>query len=223
VEFTEKRYTKNSVNIGFKIIKKPTIVIDPGHGGKDSGAVSISGNFEKNIVLIMAIELRNMLVDSGRYKVCLTRDGDQDVSLEERLRRIDLFNADFLISIHTDSNKNKDVRGMSIYTLPAIDNSGKPISVLGDSSEKYYQNLAMSRRFANILIGYTPNICCIKNHICRDSNLKVLRINKPAVLIECGHTSNKTDDVLLHSKAFRKKANRAILYSLDEFFKSEVK
>ncbi|MDR1333957.1 MAG: N-acetylmuramoyl-L-alanine amidase, partial [Holosporaceae bacterium] len=82
VTFFSKKYTKNSIKIGFTINKKHTVVIDAGHGGRDPGTKSITGNHEKNITLVTAIELRNALLKSNKYKVFLTRDSDASTSIE---------------------------------------------------------------------------------------------------------------------------------------------
>jgi N-acetylmuramoyl-L-alanine amidase len=221
VTFSGKSYTSNSVKIGFNAIKKKVIVIDAGHGGKDPGTKGITGDLEKNIALVMAIELRNRLLNSGRYKVYLIRDKDQFVSIDDRKKLVNLYKADMLISLHTDSNNDEKIRGISVYTLPNIDSITKMAdrANFGNDTENYYKILALSRNFANILIGYIPNVCKIRNRPCRNTELKILKSHIPAVLIELGCVSNKTDDHLLHSMDFRDKTCNAILYALDKFFK----
>jgi N-acetylmuramoyl-L-alanine amidase len=167
------------------------------------------------------VELRNILVNSGRYRVLLVRDRDVDIPTEERRKRILALKGDFLISMHTNSNKDKNVRGISIYTLPSLDFLPKEVQDPHLNVDLYRNNLAASRNFANILIGYIPNACKIKNRVCRDGVLRILRVDKPAVLVECGHISNKIDDELLHCRYFREKANYAILYALDTIFRDE--
>lgn len=220
VIFTEKRYTSNSIKLTFKIKKKHNIVIDAGHGGKDPGTKCLSGDYEKNIALVTAIELRNELIASGRYNVILTRDRDKFVSINER--KALAAGADLLISLHTDSNSDKNMRGMSVYTLPIL-NFIKTKDNLPEETEnnQYYKILSQSRRFANILVSYIPNMCKFRNHPRRDVELRILKLPFPAVLIELGCVSNKIDNELLHSKDFREKTNRAILYALDKYFEKE--
>lgn len=220
VVFTEKRYTGNSIKLTFKIKKKHNIVIDAGHGGKDPGTRSISGDYEKNIALISAIELRNKLISSERYNVTLTRDRDESMSTDER--KALAANADLLISLHTDSNSSRNMRGMSVYTLPTLDFM-KEKNMFSEEGEKnqYYKILSQSRRFANILVSYIPTICKLKNQPHRDVELRILKLPFPAVLVELGCVSNKIDDELLHSKDFREKTNSAILYALDKYFGKE--
>jgi N-acetylmuramoyl-L-alanine amidase len=201
VSFISKKYTANSIKICFQINRKRVVVIDAGHGGKDPGTKGVSGNFEKNITLVTAIELRNLLRKSNKYKVILTRDSDAFLSIDERKEKINSSNADFLISLHTDSNNDKNHRGMSVYTLPNSD--------------------PKSQEFTNILMRYVPNACQINNHPCRKSELKILKTGGPAVLVELGCISNKIDNELLHSQDFRRKTIRAIKYALDDFFEKE--
>ncbi|MDR2795058.1 MAG: N-acetylmuramoyl-L-alanine amidase [Holosporaceae bacterium] len=217
VAVISKKYTKNSISICFQIKKKHTIVIDAGHGGRDPGTRGVLGHYEKNITLISAIELRNLLVKSDKYKVILTRDRDISISLDERKQKITSSKADFFISLHTDSNDDKNLRGISIYTLSYPDH----IKNTTDTNGTSLGFLLQSRRFAEYLIKYIPNACQIKNRPCRNSELKILRADMPAVLIELGCISNKIDDELLHSQDFRKKIIEAIKYALDDFFKKE--
>lgn len=209
VEFIKKKYTKHSIRIVFKT--KPTIVIDAGHGGKDPGTRSPYDNYEeKNITLIMAIELRNSLMKINHYNVVLTRDSDKFVSLDDRIACANIAHGDLLISLHTDSNGDKNLRGMSVYTLPPTG--------FTEEDRAVNDNLRKSREFAQSLIGYIPNLCKIKQKACRISDLKVLKTNMPSVLVELGCISNRKDSKLLLSKLFRGKVIYAILYSVDQFF-----
>jgi len=208
VEFLKKKYTKNSIKIAFR--KKPTIIIDAGHGGKDPGTQSPYEKYlEKDIALITAIELRQALLKTNHYNVVLTRDTDEFLSLEKRVEIANSGSGDLLISLHTDYNSDKSLRGMSVYTLPSSE------------SDQENKNLQKSKRFSRYLIGYIPNLCKIKHQACRSSDLKILKNNVPSILIELGCISNKKDSKLLISKLFREKIICAILYALDKFFDRE--
>jgi N-acetylmuramoyl-L-alanine amidase len=93
------------------------ILLDPGHGGVDPGATSRSGIAEKIITLAMAHELRRQLEATGRYRVSLTRDGDEFLALRDRLALARAYDAALLISLHADSMRVAEVSGLSIYTL----------------------------------------------------------------------------------------------------------
>lgn len=95
---------------------RPLVVIDPGHGGIDSGAETTTGTREKDIVLAFALRLQELLVTSGRFDVALTRENDTFLRLEERVALARTNKADLFISIHADSFQQPEIRGASVYT-----------------------------------------------------------------------------------------------------------
>ena len=94
-----------------------TIVIDAGHGGVDPGASSPKGTREKDVVLAFAKTLRDSLQTTGRYKVVMTRDDDQFVALEDRVKIARENKADLFVVIHADTVKQVSVRGTTVYTV----------------------------------------------------------------------------------------------------------
>ena len=109
---------------------KPVIVLDPGHGGVDPGAISAGGAYEKNVVYAFCKTLKAKLEETGKYRVLLTREDDVFIALDARVEFARKEQADLLVSVHADAldlkhplaNANaakpaKDVRGASIYTL----------------------------------------------------------------------------------------------------------
>lgn len=98
------------------IATKPLVVIDPGHGGIDSGAEAANGVKEKDIVLAFSLRLQEILVGSGRFDVALTREDDTFLRLEERVALARTNKADLFISIHADSFQQPEIRGASVYT-----------------------------------------------------------------------------------------------------------
>lgn len=212
VNFIEKKYTKDMIKIVFR--KKPTIVIDAGHGGKDPGTQSpYEKYFEKDISLTMAIELRNALLKTNHCNVVLTRDSDTFVPLDDRLNLANSSCGDLLISLHADFNNDKGLRGMSIYTLPRLE--------VMNPKGIFVKNLKKSEKFAQQLMKYIPYSCQIPKEARRASDLKILKNNMPSILIEMGCISNEKDSKLLISKLFREKVICAILYALEEFFDKE--
>ncbi len=117
------------------IATRPLVVIDPGHGGIDSGAETPGGIKEKDIVLAFALRLQELLVASGRFDVALTREDDTFLRLEERVALARTNKADIFISIHADSFQQPEIRGASVYTRDenATDVLDK---VLADSENK---------------------------------------------------------------------------------------
>src|SRR5258708_15108986 len=107
-----------------KSLAKPTppfrpklIALDPGHGGRDPGALGVRGTQEKGVVWTIAGELKQQLMAGGRYRVMLTRAGDSYVALRERVARAQALKADLFLSIHADSHPDPGARGASVYTL----------------------------------------------------------------------------------------------------------
>ena len=98
------------------IATRPLVVIDPGHGGIDSGAETTDGIKEKDIVLAFALRLQELLVASGRFDVALTREDDTFLRLEERVALARTNKADLFISVHADSFQQPEIRGASVYT-----------------------------------------------------------------------------------------------------------
>lgn len=97
---------------------KPLVVLDPGHGGIDSGALGIKGELEKDIVLSTALSVKKALEADGRVEVAMTREDDRFIPLGERVRFARAKGAALFVSIHADSLQGeRDVRGASIYTL----------------------------------------------------------------------------------------------------------
>ncbi|MGH8431359.1 MAG: N-acetylmuramoyl-L-alanine amidase family protein, partial [Solimonas sp.] len=98
-------------------IRTKLIALDPGHGGKDPGALGARGTQEKSVVITIARELQRELQATGRYRVMLTRTGDTFIALRERVARAQEAKADLFLSIHADSHPDSGVRGASVYTL----------------------------------------------------------------------------------------------------------
>src|SRR5690348_8849892 len=100
---------------------RPIVVIDAGHGGRDPGARSVSGEIaEKDLTLAMARELRDKLVERGRVRVALTREGDQYLTLDDRAAVARRLDAAMFVSLHVDSAANPLARGASVYSLSDV-------------------------------------------------------------------------------------------------------
>ncbi|MBV9250347.1 MAG: N-acetylmuramoyl-L-alanine amidase, partial [Acetobacteraceae bacterium] len=95
----------------------PLVVLDPGHGGKDPGAIGFSGTYEKQVALAAAGDLKNQLEAGGRYRVVLTRSRDVFVPLDDRVATAQAQGAALFVSMHADAVSDHTVRGASVYTL----------------------------------------------------------------------------------------------------------
>ena len=96
---------------------KPLIMLDPGHGGHDPGAIAPDGYYEKTITLATALELRGALLETGRYRVAMTRMTDHFVTLQGRVNLAVEHQADMFLSMHCDHLPESNLRGASIFTL----------------------------------------------------------------------------------------------------------
>ena len=221
---------------------KYTIVIDPGHGGGDPGAVS-NGVKEKTITLAVALELRRQLEETGRYKVVMTRNRDVYVKLHERVEIARRMNGDLFISIHADKINRSRVRGASVYTLSekASDaeterladdenNSGfvagvdlsqetqdvanilLDLAMRGKMNESNLFARMLTQAFARKKIRLLPN-----SH--RSAGFAVLKApDIPSILIETGFMSNPKEAKLMCSAQFQRKISTAILKGIDAYF-----
>ncbi len=223
--------------------KKPLIVIDPGHGGTDPGAISPQKIHEKNIVLPMAHELKDALEASGKYRVKLTRTTDTYITLGNRVKLSRQWGADMFISLHADSIDNSSIRGASIYTLSNTA-SDKLSAKLAEKENKsdiiagvdlthedkvvvdILTSLAMrdtqnqSRFFANLLVDSFKNkgVRTLPNTH-RYAGFAVLKApDVPAVLIEAGFVSNRTEAQQLSDRSYRRKVIGAIQTGIDTYF-----
>ncbi|HEY1410701.1 MAG TPA: N-acetylmuramoyl-L-alanine amidase, partial [Rhodopila sp.] len=95
----------------------PLVMLDPGHGGKDPGAIGFSGTYEKQVALATALELKRQLEADGRYRVALTRTRDIFIPLDDRVERAQRQGASLFVSMHADALTDHAVRGASVYTL----------------------------------------------------------------------------------------------------------
>lgn len=221
---------------------KKIIVLDPGHGGQDPGAIGCSGVYEKNITLAMAKELKKILDKDGRYKVYLTRNRDVFIPLRERVRIARRYKADLFLSIHADSARNKNAKGLSVYTLSETA-SDKEAAALAERENKadviagmdfaehsrevsdVLINLAQretmnrSSEFANIMVQKMRKSVKLLDNTHRFAGFAVLKApDVPAVLLEMGYLSNRTEEKLLRQSSYRQKLAKSTSIAIDEYF-----
>lgn len=117
-DLEERERAERQVVLGLKIEKKKRIVVlDPGHGGEDPGAIGPRGTKEKDIVLELGRKIQQIIESSGDMKAFLTRRGDYFIPLKERIRIAQEYGADLFISLHTNGNPKRYTRGTSVYCL----------------------------------------------------------------------------------------------------------
>jgi N-acetylmuramoyl-L-alanine amidase len=176
-----------------------TIVIDPGHGGADSGACGKQNTREKEINLEVALKLKALLEMSGAI-VLLTRNSDVFINLYERSHIANYHKADLFISIHANSHPDHNVRGIEIFHY-----KGRPTSK------------AMARKVLNRLTRATG----LKPLGVKKARFVVIRETQmPSILIELGFLSNYQEESILKTTAFKEKAALGILQGLFDLYQN---
>lgn len=222
------------------------VVIDPGHGGIDSGARAKPGTLEKDVVLAFARMLEQKLQASGRYEVLMTRSDDSFISLGGRVAFARTRRADLFVSIHADSFRGGDVRGATIYTLSerASDKMAAQIAesenksdilagvaVTEDTSEVSDILIDLARRetknfsvvFARNMIKELQSSVRLFKHAHQQAGFVVLKApDVPSALVELGYLSNPEDEKLLTSDAWRDKTADAMARAIDRYFRMRV-
>ncbi len=178
------------------------VVIDPGHGGQDTGARSARGLEEKRVVLDIARRLRTHLTAAG-VKVYMTRESDRFVELEERGRRARRWGGDVFISIHLNSAGSGQAAGTESFALAAVgySSTGGGLSNLSQSGNRF--------EGANAMLSYqvhkalTAKVASTDRGVKRSRFLVLKEAPCPAVLVECGFVSNKREEERLLTEAYR--------------------
>jgi N-acetylmuramoyl-L-alanine amidase len=227
--------------------KRKVIVIDPGHGGVDPGALAPSGAYEKDITLAAAKDFKRRLDATKRYDVYLTRDSDVFIRLRDRIGIARAKNADLFISLHADSLAAKGVRGMSVYTLSekASDKEAADLAekenkadliagidltsenpnvtnILIDLAQRETMN--ESARFAGNLVGELRSVSKVLPQAHRFAGFAVLKApDVPSVLLEMGFLSNPLDEKALTDPAYRARMADSLVQAVNRYFRQVEK
>jgi N-acetylmuramoyl-L-alanine amidase len=225
-----------------------TIVIDPGHGGEDPGAIGPRRTMEKDMVLKVGEKLIDLFSQDREIQAFLTRKGDYFIPLEQRIKIAREYGADLFISLHTDGSFNPQARGSSLYCLSlsgATDQAAKILAdkenmsnILGGASLRpagiakdpnlnqilldLMQNNSMkeSFRFAEYLLEDIKTVNHLKYHSYRQANFVVLKApDIPSVLVEMAYITNMDDERLLNRNDFQGKMAKTISTSIKRYFK----
>ena len=223
-----------------------TVVIDPGHGGIDSGAVGKIGTLEKDVVLRFSKTLSDLIKASGPYDVVLTRDDDVFLTLRQRLAINRRQKADLFISIHADSFKDRSIRGFTVYTLSkkASDKLAEQLAesensvdlragvvevsdteaitdILIDLTTR--ETKTLSKQFSRVLVGQLQSEIRMNKNPIRSAAFGVLKApDVPGVLLELGYLSNLEDEKLLKDDKWHDKAAKAVAEAVGEFFEPRL-
>jgi N-acetylmuramoyl-L-alanine amidase len=226
-------------------LQKPLVVIDPGHGGVDPGAIGVGGSFEKAVTLGMAKQIRAAILARGEQRVLLTRSRDVFIPLRRRVAIARAAGADLFLSVHADSIANRRVRGGGIYTLSetssdketealaAKENRADVIagvnlsghddevaSILIDLTQRETMNYSAS--FASALVPELRQLIRMRRKPHRFAGFRVLKApDVPSVLIELGYLSNWRDEKMLTNPKSRAAIATAIARAVRNYFKAQ--
>lgn len=234
----------------FSVQAQPwTIAIDPGHGGKDPGAISRNMRiYEKNVTLSIARELKGFLDKDPNFRAVLTRTGDYYISVPERSEIARHKKANYLISIHADSSENSALRGASVWVLSnrrANDEMGqwledheKQSELLGGagnvlaehSNEKYLNQTVLDLQFGhsqrvgyelgNAILRNFAKITTLSRNTPQHASLGVLRSpDIPSVLVETGFLSNTEEEAKLSTPSYRRRIAYIIYQGIVDYRK----
>jgi N-acetylmuramoyl-L-alanine amidase len=224
---------------------RPVIVLDPGHGGIDTGTHAPgNGETEKGLVLDFALMLRDKLDKSGKYRVLLTRSDDSFVPLVDRVRFARARSAQLFISIHCDAlaRGEGEAEGATVYTLSdhasdaeaarladaenradvisGVDLSSEPGDIAGiliDLAQR--ETKTFSLQFAKDAVAALRSAARLHKHPLKSAGFKVLKApDVPSVLIELGYVSNRQDLKELMSQSWRGRAGDAIVQAVNNYF-----
>jgi len=214
---------------------RPIVVIDAGHGGRDPGATSVSGQVqEKDLTLSLSQALRDELVKRGRVRVAMTRDNDGYLTLEDRAAVARRLNAAMFVSIHIDSAPNPLARGASVYSLSDVASDAEAARLAARENgaadrgqgagtvDVMLADLAMrsqmsaSADLASRLVNKAAGRVELRPNPHRFAAFHVLRrADAPAVLFEAGYLSNADDELLLREPKEREKMVLALAQAIE--------
>lgn len=223
------------------VIKDKVIVVDPGHGGDDPGAIGRRGTKEKDVVLNISRRLEKILNKKKGYKAFLTRRGDYYPSFNKRLQVAREYGADLFVSIHADAVRNRAIKGSSVYCLSTTGASSVAARLLAsqenladfiggtendqgnDETDPIIlhmvqtETLNVSKNLANAILDRIRPLNPLKFDQVQFAPFRVLKMPEiPSVLIETAYISNPREERLLRSTSFQKKIAKAIAASVDQ-------
>jgi len=235
VKIEKKRPAKVSIPVKKPpVVKGPTIrriVIDPGHGGKDPGAIGPRGIKEKNIALDVAKRLRNELKRRGNFEIIMTRTSDRFISLWKRSDIANKKKADLFLSIHANAARTKKAKGFEVYFLSAAtDDYARAIAAAENQVITFEndtripsksnatlwdlqltENRAESKELAKIICTTSSKKMGIRNRGVKSARFYVLKGTlMPSVLIEVGFLSNYQEAANLNSSRYRQRMASSI-------------
>ncbi len=222
------------------------VMIDPGHGGKDPGAIGARRTHEKEVVLAISRHLKARIDKEPGMKAELTRDGDYYLTLRERLRRARKIKADIFVAVHADAYRNRQALGSSVYTLSQRgatseaarwlaekenyselggvnleDKSNLLRSVLIDLSQT--ATIGASLKLGSFVLQALKSTANLhRNHVEQAPFVVLKSPDIPSVLVEVGFISNRKEEQRLQSDKYRQRIADSILQGIKYYFRSHA-
>lgn len=218
-----------------------TVVIDPGHGGKDPGALGQRGTEEKDITLKVGLKLRDLLSKQPGIRVLMTRDRDEFIELENRAKFANAQDADLFVSIHVNSHTKRSVKGIEIYHFGAAKDqralevaareNGTPLNNTGVGWEYLVADLLTSKKIEESLeLAWTAKEAMVTtlnshytlvDHGVKTAPFYVLRFTSmPSILAEIAYISNAAEEEMLRTGLFTTRVAEALEESVKTFLGS---
>lgn len=216
------------------------IVIDPGHGGKDPGAIGPGGTREKHIVLSISKYLKRLIEENTAIEVLMTRESDKFVELKKRSELANKNQAKLFISIHANANRSRYVKGVSSYFLgPGRTDEAREVALSENSVIKYEsgskyadlsgENFILSAMAQNVYNAESQDLAVmVQQEIIRECGLSdagvrqagflvLVGASMPNIIVETAFISNPKEEKRLREKSFQKKLARGIFQSIRRF------
>src|SRR5262245_1333146 len=230
---------------------KPVIILDPGHGGDDTGAQR-NGTVEQNVVLAFSLKLREKLNATGRYKVLMTRETDVFIELNKRREFAEHNLAQLFVAVHADYAQSR-ARGATIYSLRESVANALQRSARGDANDvlsdrelaaakpmdgdigaikgfladlvrlEVERNRDRTSVFVKSVIEYMGESTNLKDNPDRSAAFVVIKSAKvPSILVELGYVTNEEDAELLKSDRWREKVSSSIVTAIENYFSHQL-
>lgn len=220
----------------------PVVILDPGHGGKDPGAIGYSGTYEKHVAYATAVELSKQLMRTGKYHVKLTRNSDKFIPLDGRVDFAQSNRASLFVSMHADALSNHSIKGASVYTLSnrASDAQSAALASAENNADKYggpnvhvtspavqkilaslvkletkRESVTMAR---NIVSAFAPRVGLLPNPRRHAAFVVLKSVNIPSILVEMGFMSNRIDEAALRRTAYRSLVASSMCQAINRYF-----
>ena len=245
--YTDKKIDAELRKEKIKLKKKYTIVIDPGHGGKDPGAVGRGGTLEKDIVLSISKKLYKLLNKEENIKPVLIRTKDYYIPLRQRIKKARKYKADLFISIHADAARNRKARGSSVYVLSQhgatseaakwLANKENSADLIGGVSIEDKDNvlaqvildlsqsatIETSIKAASVLLSKIGKVSKLHLKNIEQAGFVVLKSpDIPSILVETAFLSNSKEEKKLRTKKFQNNIAKALRDGIIEIIKRGI-